>query len=584
VATVPAGRVVDPEPQQPVPPVARRVPRTLRRLAGTVARRCRYRLPGLWVALLFGLLSFTPSLLPRPALFQGLVTGIDAAIGYGLGVLAAWVWREFADRPPRQPSRTSWRVFAGVALLGSVLALGFGIVWQRQASRLVSIEPQHPLAMLLVPVLAVLLFVGLVALGRTLRAGYRRLSALLARHMGARAAHALGLVVLVAVLSTAVTGVLWDAAIRSLDQTFSLADTGTPARVTRPTTELRSGSPASLVDWDSLGREGRVFVGRGLLADDIGALTDAPAQDPIRIYAGADAAEDPEDRAALAVRDLVRAGGFERENLLVVTTTGTGWVEPSSVGSFEVLTAGDSATVSMQYSYLPSWLSFLVDQERAREAGRLLFDAVYERWSALPAGDRPRLYVFGESLGSFGGETAFSGEFDLANRTDGALFVGPPNFNPLYRGFVDDRDAGSREVEPVYRGGRTIRFTNVPREEISPGSEPWSGSRVLYLQHPSDPITWWSPDLVLGRPDWLEEPRGGDVMASTRWFPFVTFWQVSADLALGFSTEPGHGHNYTGEHVDGWAAVLQPEGWSAAEADALRALVRSGVMSRPLEQ
>jgi uncharacterized membrane protein len=65
--------------------------------------------------------------------------------------------------------------------------------------------------------------------------------------------------------------------------------------------------------------------------------------------------------------------------------------------------------------------------------------------------------------------------------------------------------------------------------------------------------------------------------------PFVTFWQVSADLALGFSTEPGHGHNYTGEHVDGWAAILEPEGWTEEKADALRALVREGVMSRPLE-
>jgi uncharacterized membrane protein len=65
--------------------------------------------------------------------------------------------------------------------------------------------------------------------------------------------------------------------------------------------------------------------------------------------------------------------------------------------------------------------------------------------------------------------------------------------------------------------------------------------------------------------------------------PFVTFWQVSADLALGFSTEPGHGHNYTGEHVDGWAAILEPEEWTEEKADALRALVREGVMSRPLE-
>jgi uncharacterized membrane protein len=235
----------------------------------------------------------------------------------------------------------------------------------------------------------------------------------------------------------------------------------------------------------------------------------------------------------------------------------------------------------MQYSHLPSWLSFLVDQVRAREAGRQLFDSVYEVWSQLPREDRPRLYVFGESLGSFGGETAFSGEFDLNNRTDGTLFVGPPNFNPLYRSFVEDREPGSREILPVYRDGRTIRFTDRPRREIGPAGEPWSTSRVLYMQHPSDPITWWSPHLILNRPDWLEEPRGNDVLDATRWIPFVTFWQVSADLALGFSTEPGHGHNFTGEHVDGWAAVMQPEGWTVDRAEQLRSLARSGAFSKP---
>ncbi len=53
----------------------------------------------------------------------------------------------------------------------------------------------------------------------------------------------------------------------------------------------------------------------------------------------------------------------------------------------------------------------------------------------------------------------------------------------------------------------------------------------------------------------------------------MTFWQVSADLALSFSTPPGHGHVYTGEHVDGWAAVLQPAGWSEDKATQLREII-----------
>ena len=163
--------------------------------------------------------------------------------------------------------------------------------------------------------------------------------------------------------------------------------------------------------------------------------------EPIRVYSGLASASDAEARAALAVRDLERAGGFQRKNLLVVTTTGSGWVDPALSDSFEYLSGGDSAIVAIQYSYLPSWISYLVDQSKAREAGRALFDAVYGPWSQLPEGQRPRLYVAGESLGSFGGETAFSGEQSLANLTDGALFAGPPNFNTLFREFTDHRDA-----------------------------------------------------------------------------------------------------------------------------------------------
>ena len=69
------------------------------------------RCPGAWVAVVFACLSFTPSLVPRPGAFQGVVCGITAAIGYGLGVLGARIWREFADRPARPPRRRSWRVF-----------------------------------------------------------------------------------------------------------------------------------------------------------------------------------------------------------------------------------------------------------------------------------------------------------------------------------------------------------------------------------------------------------------------------------------------------------------------------------------
>jgi uncharacterized membrane protein len=91
-----------------------------------------YTLPGSCAALLFACLSFTPSLLPRAALFQGLVTGISAAIGYGLGVVGAWVWREFANRQVREPRRKAWRAFALIAPIALVVWIALGQWWQGQ--------------------------------------------------------------------------------------------------------------------------------------------------------------------------------------------------------------------------------------------------------------------------------------------------------------------------------------------------------------------------------------------------------------------------------------------------------------------
>ena len=547
----------------------------LHRVGASARGHFRYALPGAWVALVFVTLSLTPSLLPRPPSFQGAVSGISAVIGYGIGVFGAWVWREFADRGPRAPSRHSWLIFWVVAGLTVVMAWVLSERWQRQLRDLVDVPAPSVASYLLIPVVAGVIFVTAVAVGRAIRWVYRWLAAQLERTVGARAARASALVLLTCSTALVFSGLVLDGLVSMADRSFALLDTKTTGGAVQPTSSLRSGGPGSLVSWESLGRQGRLFTGTGPTAEDIEAFTGSPAMEPIRAYAGYNSAEDIEDRSALAVDELDRAGGFDRSYLLVVTTTGTGIVEPSSASAFEYLTEGDSAIVATQYSHLPSWLSYLVDRDVAREAGRDLFDEVYGRWSRLPADDRPELMVYGESLGSFGGENAFSGERDLANRTSGALYVGPPSFNPLYSDFVEDRDAGSPQVEPTYKNGRTIRFSGRPREGIPPQSSPWSGTHVLYMQHASDPITWWSPGLMLSEPDWLKEPPGRDVLDDMTWIPFVTFWQVSADLALSFSTPPGHGHVYTGEHVDGWAAVLQPADWSEEKATRLREIILS---------
>jgi uncharacterized membrane protein len=530
-------------------------------------------LPGCWGALIAGCLSFTPSLLPRSGIIQGLVWGITAAVGYGVGVNAAWIWRAFADRGPRRPRRRSWLIFFISAAVLTVVMFGLGQYWQYLIRGLMGVTEYNIALVVASPFIAALVFCLILLIGRGLRGLYHGVEHLLHRWTSERAARAVGWLLVVGLTYAVLTGVLFQGFINAMNSAYSLRDTKTAEGVHQPTTSLRSGGPGSVIPWDTLGWQGRNFIGKGPSVSDIEKATGQPAMAPIRIYSGLASASDAEARANLAVRDLERAGGFHRKYLLVVTTTGSGWVDPALSDSFEYLTDGDSAIVAIQYSYLPSWISYLVDQSKAREAGRALFDAVYGPWSQLPQDQRPRLFVAGESLGSFGGETAFSGEQSMANLTSGALWAGPPNFTTLFREFTDHRDAGSPEVQPVYHDGRIVRFADDPTTDIPPDAQSWPASRVLYMMHPSDPIVWWSPNLIFSEPDWIGETPGKDVLEGMFWIPLVTFWQVTADLPFATGVPAGHGHKYTSEYVDGFNAIMQPAGVTSAELTELRKII-----------
>jgi uncharacterized membrane protein len=530
-------------------------------------------LPGCWGALVFACLSFTPSLLPRGGIIQGVVCGITAAIGYGLGVLAASIWRAFPDREPRQPRRWAWLTFfiAGGVLYAASFALGQ--YWQYEIRKLMGVTEYNIPLVVASPFIAALVFCLLLLIGRGLRGLYRWLADLLGRWVGRRAARGIGWVLVVGATYLVVSGLLLQGFVNLMNSAYSLRDTTTAEGVHQPTTGLRSGGPGSLIPWDSLGYQGRNFIGQGPSVSEIAKFTGHPAMEPIRIYAGLASAAGPQAQAALAVRDLERAGGFQRKDLVVVTTTGSGWVDPALVDTFEYLSGGDCATVAIQYSYLPSWISYLVDQSKALAAGRALFDAVYGAWVKLPADHRPKLFVAGESLGSFGAEAAFTGENDLANRTSGALFAGPPNFNALWQEFTTNRDAGSPEVQPIYQDGKTVRFANDTTAGIPPEGKPWEGSRILYMQHPSDPIVWWSPHLIFSEPDWISEPPGKGVLKTMFWMPFITFWQVTADLPFSTGVPDGYGHRYSAEYVDGWNAVMRPAGITSQDLASLRKII-----------
>jgi uncharacterized membrane protein len=91
--------------------------------------------------------------------------------------------------------------------------------------------------------------------------------------------------------------------------------------------------------------------------------------------------------------------------------------------------------------------------------------------------------------------------------------------------------------------------------------------------HPSDPIVWWSPRLMLREPDWIGAAPGKDVLESMVWMPFVTFWQITADLPFSTGVPGGHGHKYTTEQVDGWYAVMRPTGLTTTDLDNLKQII-----------
>lgn len=517
--------------------------------------------------------SLTPSLLPRSPIFQGVVASVATLLGYGVGSLLGWIVRSCGGRLTGVARRRAWLTLTAVAGVGTVLALIAYVRWENELRRLVGVAHiglRSVLAMLLV---ASLLFVVLLAVARALKAGGRAVGRLVGKVLPARIATVVGGLVVALTAYVLVTGVATDRLLGTLDATFSTLNGEFATDVPPPTGRFLSGGPRSDVSWDDLGRQGRVFIANAPTREQISTFAGRPARSPVRAYVGigTDGEVDLPQEAARAVGELERLGGFRRSVLNVVTGTGRGWVNENQAQALEYMWGGDTATVSMQYSYLPSWMSFLVDGSRAEEAGRLLFDAVYARWSELPPDRRPRLVVSGESLGSFGAEAAFSGAQDLAGRTDGAVFVGPTNNNSLWSRFTAERDPGTPEVLPVYDAGDVVRFADSPSDLTTPG--PWTGTKVAYLQHANDPISWWDWSLALTEPDWLSEPRGRDVSPSIRWIPFVTMLQLAADQMVANDVPAGQGHQFGQAPVYAWASVLPSPGWSAADTTRLAGVI-----------
>ena len=273
------------------------------------------------------------------------------------------------------------------------------------------------------------------------------------------------------------------------------------ALATVPGPALRSGDAGSLVDRAGLGAEGRAFV-------------DAARPGPARAYVSLGHAEVEEARVQLAVQEWVRLGGLDRAVVLVAALTGSGWLDRAAVAAAEEAAGGDLVTVVVQYAERASALEHLLDGDRSARVTTALVQGLRAVLDTRPPGERPRLVLFGESLGAVAVERAAA-----AVPVDGCLAVGAP-------------------------GGALV----VPGD-----------ARCHRVRNADDPVSRWAPQVLVAPPGELP------------WLPVATFWQLTAQMAVSLDQPPGHGHSYGPTLAPAWAQLLGPGSAGPATTRGVRA-------------
>jgi len=524
----------------------------------------RFNRIGLLAALLFASFSLVPSLLPRTPIMQGLVTGVAMVLGYGIGVGLRALWRFF--EVPTIPTRVR-RALAGIALAGLLWLLidrlWHYLDWQNGVRDLFDMPPVSSGVWLMITAIAALSATMLFIVARTARVILFKIADLLSRFLPPRLAHTLGATLSVLAVWGLVTGVLTNAFFTGANWTFSPVDLATAPGVEQTQSRLRSGSPYSPVAWDTLGRQGRNFVTGGPSVRDLNTFNaTADAKLPVRVYVGLRSAETTEERTQLLLDELIRTGAFERKALVLAVTTGTGWLDANAMSTIEYMFNGDTAIAGSQYSYLPSWISTLADQETVREESVATFRAIQDHWSTLDTATRPDIYLFGLSLGSYGVEAILRSPSIINEPIAGALMAGPTFLNPMHTELTAERDPGTSPALPMFDHGRTVRYT-AGGDNLTNGAGPWGPSRIVYLQNGSDPVVFFSPELAWQRPAWLDNGnRAPDVSKEMGWAPVVTMLQVAIDLTAADSVPTGYGHRYSTDQFAGaWAGVIGDDAW-----------------------
>lgn len=519
---------------------------------------------GFLIASLFFALSVTPSMVPRAPDLQGVLGGVVAGIGYAmwwaLVSLAGWLGLFPGARLPR------WAHVSLIALATAILAFSLwkAADWQGSIHAAWGLPPVQASAPFRIALIAATVFLILLILGRAFLMLVRTAQRRSRRILPARSAQAVGLIAALAIFAALIDGVALRAILRAADSGAKLADALIPPDLAPPTSPFVAGGPGSPLDWREMGRWGRSFVSSGPTSQDIAGLWGTPAPQPIRVYVGLNAAETPEDRARLAHEELLRLDGYSRKVLVIAMPTGSGWLDPGGMDTLDYITRGDVATVAVQYSYLPSPVSVVVDPSQGVDEARALFDIVYRHWITLPATTRPRLYLHGLSLGAFLSQETVPLLDLYADPIAGALWTGSPYLSEFWQMVQARRHDDSPAWRPRFGNGSLIRTTN-QTGGLDRFDADWGPMRFVFLQYGSDPIVFFDWSLAWARPDWLSGDRAPDLSPQMRWIPVVTLFQVGLDMAVALGTL-GYGHDYAARHyIPAWAETLAPDGWTAQD-------------------
>jgi uncharacterized membrane protein len=323
-----------------------------------------------------------------------------------------------------------------------------------------------------------------------------------------------------------------------------------PAYSEPPTNDYVSGGPNSIAPFHELGLQGRRYVTDVVTPDLIEEILGEPAiAHPIRAYIGYNS--EPlysTGRSEMALEELSRLGAFDRKYLLLFSPTGTGWVDQTMIESAEIFARGDIATVCIQYGRSPS---FLAVQKVAlgRQQFRQLLWGINQRLAERPPEMCPKILVFGESLGAWSSSDVVMHQgiegFDHYG-IDKALWFGLPGLAKWSKTGMRD---GSSDLVPEGTVGAFDRFEELA--ELSEGE--LDTMRAVVLDHDNDPIAQVAFRLAVKQPQWLDpaEPKGRNVPEGMEWVPMLTFVQVAVDAMNAMRVVPGEfksfGHDYRGD-------------------------------------